>query len=44
MPGHNADEDDSLGGLSELFDKLVRGDEDTAAAVRTIVTLLAGDE
>jgi len=30
--------------VPELFDRLVQGNEDPAAAVKTIVTLLAGDE
>ncbi len=41
--GHKCDDRGSLAGLSDLFDKLVHGNENPVKAVQTVVALLAGD-
>jgi hypothetical protein len=41
--GRKADERGSLAAIPALFDKLVRGDQEPLAAVRTVVALLAGE-
>ena len=41
--GHHGDERKSLAGLPDLFDKMVQGGDDPLVAVKTVVSLLAGE-
>ncbi|KAK0704092.1 hypothetical protein B0T21DRAFT_106683 [Apiosordaria backusii] len=46
MPGkwHKHDERGQLSGIPRLFDELIRGGEEPLSAVRTVVSLLAGEQ
>ncbi|KAK0615626.1 hypothetical protein B0T17DRAFT_497044 [Bombardia bombarda] len=46
VPGkwHKCDERGQLSGIPKLFDDLIQGGEDPLAAVRTVVSLLAGEQ
>ncbi|KAK0668456.1 hypothetical protein QBC41DRAFT_365454 [Cercophora samala] len=46
MPGkwHKHDERGQLSGIPRLFDELIRGGEEPLTAVRTVVSLLAGEQ
>lgn len=44
LAGHKCDERGQLSSISGLFDELIQAGEDPLDAVRTVVSLLAGEQ
>ena len=44
LAGHKHDERGQLSGIPKLFDELIQGGEEPLAAMRTVVSLLSGEQ
>lgn len=44
IAGHKCDERGRLSGIPSLFDELIKGGETPLSAVRTVASLLAGEQ